>query len=154
LELTPVAHPHDAKHDRPTWAAKLVGRGFEGSANAGQFLGLEKEVADGMVAEMICPESPYEDQLLHAYFDDLYAERNGWDGEKTWVSQFEHLRFVATHDYVNTVTLTIEVRGISDPPWLASATLPVDPGLFHRIGANAKIFGDRQMAGEVQTADS
>jgi hypothetical protein len=153
LELTPVPHPHDAAHDRPTWLARLVGRGFEGHANAGQFLGLEKEVSDGLVAEMICPESPYEDQLLHEFFDELYAERQGWDAEKVWVSHFEHLRFIATHDQVNTVTLTIEVRGIADPPWLASATLPVDPGVFHRIGANAKLFGDRALAGDAETAE-
>lgn len=154
LELTPVPHPHDAKHPRPTWSARLTGRGFEGSANANQYLGLEIPVTEGLVAEMLCPESPYEDQMLHEYFDDLYAEQQGWDGEKSWVSHFEHLRFVATHDYVNTVHLRIEVRGIADPPWLASMTLPVDPGLFHRIGANAKIFGDRAMAGDAETADS
>ncbi|MEA2154761.1 MAG: hypothetical protein QOE11_901 [Solirubrobacteraceae bacterium] len=142
-----MAHPHDPAHERPTWQARLTGRGFEGSANANTHLGGEIEVSDGLVAEMICPESPWEDQLLHEYFDELYADRQGWDGERTWKSQLEHLAFTATHDYVNTVSLRVEVRGIADPPWLASVTLPLDPGVFHRIGANAKLFGDRAMQG-------
>ncbi len=151
LELTPVAHPHDPKHDRPTWLARLTGRGTEGHAVAGSRFDSVADKGHGLIAEMICPESPWEDQLLHEYFDELYAERQGWDGEKTWVSQHEHLRFVAEHDYVNTVSLRIELRGIADPPWLASLTLPVDPGVFHRIGANAKIFGDQLLEGETET---
>jgi hypothetical protein len=30
-------------------------------------------------------------------------------------------------------------------------TLPVDPGVFHRIGANAKLFGDQLLEGEPET---
>jgi hypothetical protein len=143
LELTPVPHPHDpGKAERPTWLAKLTGRGSEGAKVAGTFLGADKAVPPGLVAEMVCPESPYEDQLLHEYFDDLYENRMGWDGERTWVSHFEHLTLIAEHDQVNTVNLRIELRGIADPPWLASLTLPLDPGVFHRLAANAKLFGD------------
>ena len=66
LELTPVAHPHDPdKAERPTWLAKLTGRGFEGAKVAGNFQGAEQTIAPGLVAEMVCPESPWEDQLLH-----------------------------------------------------------------------------------------
>jgi hypothetical protein len=147
LELTPVPHPHDRdKADRPTWLAKLIGRGAEGAKVAGTFLGADKEVPPGLVAEMVCPESPYEDVLLHEYFDDLYEHRMGWDGQRTWVSHFEHLTLVAEHDQVNTVNLRIELRGIAAPPWLASLTLPLDPGVFHRLGANAKLFGDASLA--------
>jgi hypothetical protein len=143
LELTPVPHPHDpGKAERPTWLAKLTGRGSEGAKVAGTFLGADKAVPPGLVAEMVCPESPYEDQLLHEYFDDLYENRMGWDGQRTWVSHFEHLTLIAEHDQVNTVNLRIELRGIADPPWLASLTLPLDPGVFHRLAANAKLFGD------------
>jgi hypothetical protein len=146
LELTPVPHPHDpGKADRPTWLAKLTGRGAEGAKVAGTFLGAEKVVSPGLVAEMVCPESPYEDQLLHEFFDELYADQQGWDGERRWVSQLDHLTFVVTHDQVNTATLRAELRGIADPPWLASVTLPLDPGVFHRIGANAKLFGDASL---------
>ena len=156
LELTPIPHPHDTKAGRPTWKAVLTGRGFEGAAMAGNRSTADAEAAPGVLAEMICPESPWNDQLLHEYFDELYAERQGWDGERSWTSQHDHLGFIATHDYVNTVHLTIQVRGIADPPWLASVTLPLDPGVFHRIGANAKIFGDRMLAelrGEEVPAD-
>ena len=147
LELTPVAHPHDpGKAERPTWLAKLTGRGFEGAKVAGSFLGADKVVAPGLVAEMVCPESPWGDQLLHEYFDELYEHRAGWDGQRSWASQWEHLTLVAEHDHVNTVSLRIELRGIADPPWLASVTLPLDPGVFHRIGANAKLFGDASLA--------
>jgi hypothetical protein len=155
LELTPVPHPHDpGKADRPTWLAKLTGRGAEGAKVAGTFLGAEKVVSPGLVAEMVCPESPYEDQLLHEYFDDLYEHRTGWDGERTWVSHFEHLTLIAGHDQVNTVGLRIELRGIADPPWLASLTLPLDPGVFHRIGANAKLFGDASLGDEESSAST
>ena len=144
LELTPVPHPHDpGKAERPTWLAKLTGRGSEGAKVAGTFLGAEKVVSPGLVAEMVCPESPWEDEHLHVYFARLYDERHGWDGELRWVSQHEHLAFVAEHDHVNTVSLRIELRGIADPPWLASSTLPVDPGLFLQISKNAKLFADR-----------
>jgi hypothetical protein len=154
LELTPVAHPHDPdKAERPTWLAKLTGRGSEGAKVAGTFLGADKAVPPGLVAEMVCPESPYEDQLLHEYFDDLYENRMGWDGQRTWVSHFEHLTLIAEHDQVNTVNLRIELRGIADPPWLASLTLPLDPGIFHRLAANAKLFGDTP-AGERAADDS
>ena len=154
LELTPVAHPHDpGKSERPTWLAKLTGRGFEGTKVAGNFQGAEQAVAPGLVAEMVCPESPWEDQQLHEYFDELYEHRSGWDGERSWTSQWEHLTFVASHDHVNTVSLRVELRGIADPPWLASVTLPLDPGVFHRIGANAKLFGDASL-GEASTDES
>jgi Family of unknown function (DUF6228) len=154
LELTAVPHPHDPdKADRPTWLAKLTGRGAEGAKVAGTFLGAEKDVPPGLVAEMVCPESPYEDQLLHEYFADLYEHRLGWDGRRTWVSHFEHLTLVAEHDHVNTVSLRIELRGIADPPWLASLTLPLDPGVFHRVGANAKLFGDASL-GEGEPGES
>lgn len=146
VELEPMPHPHDPKADRPTWRARLTGRGFEGAAMAGNRSTADAAATPGIVAEMVCPESPWEDQLLHEYFDELYAQRQGWDDELRWTSQHEHLTFVATHDSVNTVTMRIEVRGISDPPWLASVTLPLDPGVFHRIGANAKLFGDRVLA--------
>ena len=146
LELTPAPHPHDPdKADRPTWLAKLTGRGAEGAKVAGTFLGADKPVAPGLVAEMVCPESPWEDQLLHEYFDEIYENRMGWDGERTWVSHFEHLRLVAEHDRVNTVRLRVELRGIADPPWLAALTLPLDPGAFHRAGVNAKLFGDASL---------
>jgi hypothetical protein len=147
VELTPVPHPHDPKFERPTWRVRLVGRGFEGTATAGQHGGLEIPVDDGLVAEMVCPESPWEDQLLHEFFDELYADRQGWDGERRWVSQLEHLTFVVVHDQVNTATLRAELRGLADPPWMASVTLPLDPGVFHRIGANAKLFGDQVLEG-------
>jgi hypothetical protein len=154
LELTPVAHPHDPdKAERPTWLAKLTGRGSEGAKVAGTFLGADKAVPPGLVAEMVCPESPYEDQLLHEYFDDLYENRMGWDGQRTWVSHFEHLTLIAEHDQVNTVNLRIELRGIADPPWLASLTLPLDPGVFHRLAANAQLFGDAPV-GEGAADDS
>ncbi|MEA2150928.1 MAG: hypothetical protein QOD69_2758 [Solirubrobacteraceae bacterium] len=152
VELTPVPHPHDPKFERPTWRVRLVGRGFEGTATAGQHGGLEIPVDDGLVAEMVCPESPWEDQLLHEFFDELYADRQGWDGERRWVSQLEHLTFVVVHDQVNTATLRAELRGLADPPWMASVTLPLDPGVFHRIGANAKLFGDQVLEGA--SADS
>jgi len=154
LELTPVPHPHDAAATRPTWQARLMGRGSEGHAVAGSRFDSVAATGHGLVAEMICPEAPWEDQLLHEFFDELYAERQGWDGEKSWVSQNDHLRFKAEHDHVNTVKLRIELRGIADPPWLAVVTVPVDPGLFHRIGANAKLFGDRTLEGapESETA--
>ncbi len=146
LELTPVPHPHDAdKANRPTWLARVTGRGAEGAKAAGEFLGLDRDLPPGLVAEMVCPESPWEDQLLHEYFHDLYENRMGWDGERTWVSHSEHLRLVAEHDRVNTVRLRVELRGIADPPWLASLTLPLDPGTFHRAGANAKLFGDASL---------
>src|SRR3954454_577318 len=106
LELTPVAHPHDPdKAERPTWLAKLTGRGFEGARVAGNFLGADKVVAPGLEAEMVCPESPWEDQLLHEFFDELYEHHSGWDGERSWTSQWEHLTLVAEHDHVNTVSL-------------------------------------------------
>lgn len=147
LELTPVAHPHDpGTAERPTWFAKLTGRGFEGAKVAGTFQGADKAVPHGLVAEMVCPESPFVDQLLHEYFDELHEHRAGWDGQRTWTSQWEHLTFVAEHDHVNTVSLRIELRGIADPSWLAAVTLPLDPGMFHRIGANAKLFGDASLA--------
>jgi len=146
LELTPVPHPQDANPERPTWQARLAGRGFEGAAMAGNRRLAEAAATPGLEAEMVCPESPWADKLLHEYFDELYAERQGWDGERTWQSHFEHLTFIATHDHVNTVSLRIELRGISDPPWLAAVTLPLDPGVFHRIGDNAKLFGDRALA--------
>jgi hypothetical protein len=146
LELTPVPHPHDPdKAERPTWLAKLSGRGSEGAKVAGTFLGADVPVPPGLVAEMVCPESPWEDQLLHEFFDDLYENRMGWDGERRWISHFEHLTLIAEHDRVNTVSLRIELRGIADPPWLASMTLPLDPGVFHRIAANAKLFGDASL---------
>jgi hypothetical protein len=155
LELTPVAHPHEpSKAERPTWLAKLTGRGFEGAKVAGMFQGADKVVPHGLVAEMVCPESPWEDQLLHEYFDELYEHREGWDGQRTWTSQWEHLSLVAEHDRVNTVNLRIELRGIADPPWLASVTLPLDPGVFHRIGANAKLFGDASLAEGAETGES
>jgi hypothetical protein len=147
LRLTPVPHPKDPKFDRPTWRVRLVGRGFEGSANAGVRLGHEIEVDDGLVAEMVCPESPWEDQLLHEFFDELYADRQGWDGERRWVSQLDHLTLIVVHDQVNTATMRAELRGIADPPWMASVTLPLDPGVFHRIGANAKLFADQVLEG-------
>jgi hypothetical protein len=143
LELTPIPHPHDDKADRPTWQARLTGRGFEGAALAGSRRLDEAAAIPGLVAEMVCPESPWEDELLHEYFARLYENRHGWDGELRWVSQHEHLTFVAEHDHVNTVSFRIELRGIADPPWLASSTLPVDPGLFLQISSNAKLFADR-----------
>jgi hypothetical protein len=152
VELTPVPHPHDPKFERPTWRVRLVGRGFEGTATAGRHGGLEIPVDDGLVAEMVCPESPWEDQLLHEFFDGLYADRQGWDGERRWVSQLEHLTFVVVHDQVNTATLRAELRGLADPPWMAAVTLPLDPGVFHRLGANAKLFGDQMLEGA--SADS
>lgn len=147
VELTPVPHPHDPNADRPTWRARLVGRGFEGAANAGQRLRGDIAVDHGLIAEMVCPESPYEDELLHEYFDGLYADQQGWDGERTWKSQLEQLAFSATHDSINTVTLRAELRGLADPRWTASVTLPMDPGAFHRIGANCKLFGDQVLSG-------
>jgi len=147
LELTPVRHPHDPEGaERPTWHAKLNGRGFEGAAMAGNRRVDEAAANPGLVAEMVCPESPWEDQLLHEYLDELHAERQGWDGERTWQSQYEHLTLIAEHDHVNTISLRVELRGIADPQWLASLTLPLDPGVFHRIGANAKLFGDAALA--------
>lgn len=151
LELTPIRHPHDPKADRPTWHARLMGRGFEGAAMAGNRRIEEAAALPGLVAEMVCPESPWEDELLHAYFARLYAERQGWDDELRWVSQHEHLTLIAEHDLVNTVSLRIELRGIADPPWLASVTLPVDPGLFLQIGNKAKLFADRLMAEDRET---
>jgi hypothetical protein len=143
LELTPIPHPHDRKADRPTWQARLTGRGFEGAAMAGNRRIDEAAAIPGLVAEMVCPESPWEDELLHEYFARLYEQRHGWDGELRWISLHEHLGLVATHDHVNTVSFRIELRGIADPPWLASSTLPVDPGLFLQISKNAKLFADR-----------
>lgn len=147
VRLTPVPHPHDPKFERPTWRVRLVGRGFEGAANAGQRLGHEIDVDDGLVAEMVCPESPWEDQLLHEFFDELYADRQGWDGERRWVSQLDRLTLIVEHDQINTATLRAELRGLADPPWMASVTLPLDPGVFHRIAANAKLFGDQVLDG-------
>ena len=143
LEITPIPHPHDDKAERPTWHARLMGRGFEGAALAGNRQIEEAAMLPGLVAEMVCPESPWEDELLHEYFAKLYDARHGWDDELRWVSQHEHLAFIATHDHVNTVSLRIELRGIADPPWLASSTLPVDPGLFLQVSKNAKLFADR-----------
>jgi hypothetical protein len=146
LELTPIPHPHDDKADKPTWEARLTGRGFEGAALAGNRHIDEAAAIPGLVAEMVCPESPWEDELLHEYFARLYENRHGWDGELRWVSQHEHLTFIAKHDHVNTVSFGIELRGIADPPWLASSSLPVDPGLFLQISSNAKLFADRLRA--------
>ena len=146
LELTPVPHPHDpGKAERPTWLARMTGRGFEGAKVAGTFLGADQPVAPGLVAEMVCSESPWAGQLLHEFFDELYEDRMGWDGQRCWVSHFDHLTLVAEHDQVNTVHLRIELRGIADPPWLASMTLPLDPGVFHRLAANAKLFGNASL---------
>ncbi|HVL30976.1 MAG TPA: DUF6228 family protein [Solirubrobacteraceae bacterium] len=148
LELTPVRHPHDPQSaQRPTWRARVTGRSFEGAAVAGQPLQSDAAAAIGMQAEMICPESPWEDQSLHEFFDELYADHRGWDGERSWRSQLEHLTLVAVHDQINTVHLRVELRGIADPPWLAAVTLPLDPGVFHRIAANAKLFGDAVLGG-------
>lgn len=143
LTLTPIPHPHDPKADRPTWHARLEGRGFEGAALAGNRRLDEAERLPGLVAEMVCPESPWQDQLLHEYFGELYEERNGWDGEMCWVSQHEHLTFRAVHDHVNTVHMTIEVRGIADPVWMASVTIPLDPGVFYQIAPKCKLFADQ-----------
>jgi hypothetical protein len=151
LELTPVPHPHDAAATRPTWEARLTGRGSAGHAVAGSRFDSVADTGHGLVAEMICPEAPWEDQLLHEFFDELYAERQGWDGEKSWVSQNDHLTLKAEHDHVNTVKLRIELRGIADPQWLAVVTVPVDPGVFHRIGANAKLFGDQTLEGAAES---
>lgn len=125
LELTPVAHPHDPDSaERPSWQAKLTDLGLE--------------------AELVCPESPSEEQTLAEYFTGLYEHHQGWDGERSWQSDLESLTLTADHDQINTVHMRIELCS-GQPPWRAVVTLPLDPGLFHRIGANAQLFGDASL---------
>jgi hypothetical protein len=125
LDLTLVAHPRDPDGAvRPTWQAKLSG--------------------SGIAAEIVAPEAPDEERSLAQYFDWLYEGRQGfWDAPRSWQSEFGSLQLSAMHDDINTVNLAVQMRGGVRPHWTATIAMPMDPGRFHRLGANAQLFEDR-----------
>ncbi len=127
LELTPAPHPFDGElAERPTWEARLTAAGLE--------------------AVLVCPESDAE-PLLADYFSALHDDRLGWDGEQTWASQADGMRITAVHDQVNTVRMEVALEGGgSEPSWRCTAEIYVDPGLFHQLSKNARLFGDESLA--------
>jgi hypothetical protein len=124
LELTPVAHPHEPDSaERPTWHASLT--------------------ADDLAVTIVAPESNEEERTLAEFFDWIFEGRQGWDGEREWQSAHGALRMICVHDQINTVKLRVQFRGGVFPQWTVLAELHMDPGRFHRIGANAQLFFDR-----------
>jgi Family of unknown function (DUF6228) len=124
LELTPVAHPQEPDSaERPTWHASLT--------------------ADDLAVTLVAPESNEEERTLAEFFDWIFEGRQGWDGERAWQSASGALRMICVHDQINTVKLRVQLRGGVFPQWTVLAELHMDPGRFHRIGANAQLFFDR-----------
>jgi hypothetical protein len=124
LELTPVAHPRDPDGaERPTWHASLT--------------------ADNLAVTLVAPEGDEEERTLAEFFDWIYEDRQGWDDERVWQSEFGGLRVTCIHDQINTVKTRVRLRGGVIPQWTVTAELHMDPGRFHRIGANARLFSDR-----------
>ena len=124
LELTPVTHPREPDGgERPTWQARLT--------------------ADSLAVTIVAPEGDEEERTLAEFFDWVYEDRLGWDGEREWQSALGELRMTCVHDQINTVKLRVQLRGGVVPQWTVIAELHMDPGRFHRIGANAQLFFDR-----------
>ena len=124
LELTPVAHPRDPDStERPTWHASLT--------------------AGDLAVTLVAPEGDEEERTLAEFFDWIFEGRQGWDGEREWQSEFGGLRMTCVHDQINTVKMRVQLRGGVIPQWTVVAELHMDPGRFHRIGANAQLFFDR-----------
>ena len=124
LELTPVAHPREPETaERPTWHASLT--------------------ADDLAVTIVAPEGDEEERTLADFFNWIYEDRHGWDGEREWQSELGALRMTCTHDQINTVKMRVALRGGVVPQWTVTAELHMDPGRFHRIGANAQLFSDR-----------
>ena len=125
LELRPVDHPREPDSaERPTWNASLT--------------------AANLSATIVAPEGDEEERTLAEFFDWIYEDRHGWDGERSWKSEFGgELSMTCVHDQINTVRLRIELRGGVVPQWTATAELHMDPGRFHRLGANAALYFDR-----------
>lgn len=124
LELTPVAHPVEAGGaERPTWHASLT--------------------ADKLAASIVTSESAEQERSLAKFFSWLYEDRQGWDGEREWTSENGAMTMTCIHDQINTVKMRVQLRGGIFPQWTVVAELHMDPGRFHRIGANAELFFDR-----------
>jgi hypothetical protein len=124
LELTPVAHPREPDSaERPTWHANLT--------------------ADNLAVSIVTPESDEEERSLAEFFDWIYEDRQGWDGEREWKSEHGAMTMTCIHDQINTVKMRVQLRGGVFPQWTVVAQLHMDPGRFHRIGANAELFFDR-----------
>jgi hypothetical protein len=124
LELTPVAHPREPESaERPTWKASLT--------------------ATDLAVTIVTPESNEQERTLAEFFDWIYEDRHGWDGEREWQSELGALTMTCIHDQINTVKMRVQLRGGVVPQWTATAELHMDPGRFHRIGANAALFFDR-----------
>jgi hypothetical protein len=124
LELTPVAHPSEPESvERASWHANLT--------------------ADGLAVTIVAPESDEQKRTLAEFFDWIFEGRQGWDGEREWQSAHGALRMICAHDQINTVKMRVQLRGGVYPQWTVLAELHMDPGRFHRIGANAQLFFDR-----------
>jgi hypothetical protein len=124
LELTPVAHPREPESaERATWHASLT--------------------ADGLAVTIVAREGNEQERTLAEFFDWIFEGRQGWDGEREWQSAYGALRMTCVHDQINTVKMRVALRGSAFPQWTVVAELHMDPGRFHRIGANARLFFDR-----------
>lgn len=125
LELMPVAHPHEPDSaERPTWRASLT--------------------AENFAASIVTPESDDEERTLAEFFDWIYEDRLGWDGEREWQSEQGALRLHCVHDQINAIKVSVRLRGgFHVAQWTATALLLMDPGRFHRLGANAVLYFDR-----------
>jgi hypothetical protein len=126
LELTPVAHPREPETaERPTWHAHLT--------------------ANDLAVTIVAPEGDEEQRTLAEFFNWIYEGRQGWDGEREWQSEFGgELRLTCVHDQINVVKMRVQLRGgLPVAQWTVIAELHMDPGRFHRIGANAQLFFDR-----------
>jgi uncharacterized protein DUF6228 len=79
LELLPARRPHDfGRGELPTWQARLLGDGLDGS--------------------VVCPEAAWEPRLLADVLESISEDWRGWEGERMWQSEEAEVRLTFRHD--------------------------------------------------------
>ena len=127
LELLPARRPHDVgRGDLPTWHARLVSDGLDGS--------------------VVCPEAAWEPRSLADLLASVSEDWQGWDGERVWQSEESEVRLTFRHNNVNAVFVTVVLEVGAPPRWRCEAELELDPGAFSTLASEARRLGEASLA--------
>lgn len=87
------------------------------------------------VTNHIYGESPID------FFNQLFQNRNGWEGEKSWSALEGEFQFFATSDKTGHITLTAKLcTGTWEPFWSTQVSLIIESGQLEHLICEAETF--------------